>query len=426
MKKKVLSLLLCLSVVCMTAACGKESGTSESGQTTIAVETEAAGNEAESGENEGTASGSETEGAEDETAGSEAESDAAEADETDGTISVVDQNGMTATIKENPERLVTTALPLPSIYALTGAPIEYLVGVHPGSTSVIENSVMASMYPELSGIADNFIEGTDVNVEELLKLEPDVVLYWAEYLEQYQAMNNAGISAVGVKTQGDGDVLVTLESWLEIMGEIFGTTGNVQEVIDYGRQVETEIAEKTSQIAEEDKPRVLYLYNHSTEDISVSGTAFYGDYWINAGGGINVAAELTGPTSVNMEQIYEWNPDIIIITTFTETMPEDLYNNTIDGQDWSPINAVANGKVYKEPLGVYRWFPPSGDAPLMLKWMAQTLNPEVFTYDMNEEIKAYYEKFYSYSLTDEQVEGILSANPEAAKGANFGGTANRK
>ena len=308
MKKKLLAMLLCITVVCAATACGKT-------------------NEAE-------------------TTVSETETATAESDEAEGTISVVDQNGMTATIKENPERVVTTALPLPSIYALTGAPIEYLVGVHPGSTSAIENSVMASMYPELAGIADNFIEGTDINVEELLKLEPDVVLYWAEYLEQYEAMNNAGISAVGFKTQGNGDVLETLESWLGIMGEIFGTTGNVEEVIEYGRQVEAEIAEQTAQIADEEKPKVLYLYNHSSEDISVSGAEFYGDYWITAGGGINAAAELTGPTSVNMEQIYEWNPDIIIITTFTETMPEDLYNNTIDGQDWSPINAVANGKVY--------------------------------------------------------------------------------
>jgi len=425
MKKKLLALLLCITVVCGATACGSSEAASNAevteGTTVAAEETEEA-----AAETEAAAEGSEAEN--ESKAGESSDAENAEGnDETaDGeTIEVTDQNGMTATIKKNPERLVTTALPLPSIYALTGAPIEYLVGVHPGSTSAIENSVMAAMYPELEGIADNFIEGTDVNVEELLKLEPDVVLYWAEYLEQYEAMNNAGINAVGVKTQAQGDVLTTLESWLEIMGEIFGTTGNVDAVIDYGRKVEAEIAEKTAEIADEDKPKVLYLYNHSSEDISVSGKEFYGDYWISAGGGINVAAELTGPTSVNMEQIYEWDPDIILITTFTETMPDDLYNNTIDGQDWSQVSAVLNGKVYKEPLGVYRWFPPSGDAPLMLKWMAQTLNPDTFDYDMKEEIRAYYEEFYNYPLEDDQIDGILSANPEAAKGANFGGAANK-
>ena len=75
-----------------------------------------------------------------------------------------------------------------------------------------------------------------MNVEELLKLEPDVVLYWAEYLEQYEAMTNAGITAVGVKPQDNGNVLSTLESWLSIMGEIFGTTGNVDKVIEMTEQ----------------------------------------------------------------------------------------------------------------------------------------------------------------------------------------------
>ena len=400
MKKRFIAILMCTFVLGLTACSGTRAQNTEGTktETNMKIETENETVNSEITNNE------ETE---------------------ENTIRVTDQNGMEAILPSNPTRLVTTALPLPSIYALTGAPIDYLVGVHPGSTSAIENSVMSAMYPQLSNVANNFIDGTDINIEELLKLEPDVVLYWAEYLEQYEAMKNAGINAVGVKTQANGDVLATLESWLEIMGEIFGTTGNVEEVISYGRKVESEIVEKTAKLSDNDKQKVLYLYNHSADDISVSGSGFYGQYWIETAGGINVAEQLNGATSVNMEQIYEWNPDVIIVSTFTETMPEDLYNNTIEGQDWLPIDAVKNGKVYKEPLGVYRWFPPSGDAPLMLKWMAQTLYPELFTYDMEDEIEDYYERFYNYDLEDEQIEGILEANPQAAKGANFGGGATK-
>ena len=118
----------------------------------------------------------------------------------------------------------------------------------------------------------------------------------------------------------------------------------------------------------------------------------------------------------------KWNPDIILITTFTETMPEDLLNNTIEGQDWSEVAAVKNGKVYKEPLGTYRWFPPSGDAPLMAKWMAQTLHPDLFTYDMTQEIISYYDEFYQYSLTLEQAEGILTQILRQRRVASFGGS----
>ena len=96
---------------------------------------------------------------------------AEESTETESYITVTDMNGRDVQVPTEIDSVVLTALPLPSIYALTGAPIENLKGVHPGSTSAIENSVMAAMYPELVGIADNFIEGTEINVEELLKLD---------------------------------------------------------------------------------------------------------------------------------------------------------------------------------------------------------------------------------------------------------------
>ena len=48
-----------------------------------------------------------------------------------------------------------------------------------------------------------------------------------------------------------------------------------------------------------------------------------------------------------MEQIYEWDPDIIYITNFSPYQPEDLINNTIEGNDWSSVKAVKEGKVYK-------------------------------------------------------------------------------
>lgn len=95
--------------------------------------------------------------------------------------------------------------------------------------------------------------------------------------------------------------------------------------------------------------------------------------------------------------------------------PEDLYTNGIGSFDWSTLEAVKNKQVHKVPLGIYRWYPPSGDAPLMLKWMAQKNYPALFDYDINEEIKAYYTKFYDYNLTDEEVDSILHPVSEAAK-----------
>lgn len=136
-----------------------------------------------------------------------------------------------------------------------------------------------------------------------------------------------------------------------------------------------------------------------------------------------MAKELKGTATVSMEQIYQWNPEVIYISSFTTTMPEDILENKIAGQDWSQIEAVKNGRVYKEPVGVYRWYPPSGDAPLMLKWMANHQYPGLFSYDMEKELKEYYQRFYRYELTDEDIEWILNPVRETASGASgFGGS----
>ncbi len=42
--------------------------------------------------------------------------------------------------------------------------------------------------------------------------------------------------------------------------------------------------------------------------------------------------------SVGVEQILAWNPEVIYITNFCETMLEDLYQNRIKGQDWSKVD----------------------------------------------------------------------------------------
>ena len=329
---------------------------------------------------------------------------------------VVDQNGREVVLPDEINRVVMTALPFPSIYAITDEPVSKVVGMHPGSRGAIENSIMGIMYPELLDVDSGFIEGTDINIEELLKLDPDVVFYWADYANQTKQFEDAGITAIGVNTQGNGDALLTLETWLAIMGQVFQQEDKVGAVIDYGREITAEITAVVADIPEEERPRGLFLFHHSSEEIVVPGAGHYGDYWLEGSGGINVAKEIDVTAAVNMEQIYQWNPEVIYISSFTTTVPEDLFNNTIPGQDWSQVEAVKNGRVYKEPVGVYRWYPPSGDAPLMLKWMANHQFPHLFSYDMEAEVEAYYKRFYDFELTEDEVLWILNPLREAADG----------
>ena len=171
---------------------------------------------------------------------------------------------------------------------------------------------------------------------------------------------------------------------------------------------------------EDKKKKGLMIFTYADKGIVVSGKGFFGNHWLKATGAVDVAEnDINIRGAVNMEQIYKWNPEIIYITNFTDVQPEDLYDNKIDGQDWSKVKAVQDKQVYKIPLGIYRWFPPCGDSPLMLKWLAQKNYPEIFNdFKIEDEIKKYYREFYDYKLTDDEVNKILNPSRAAAEGYN--------
>lgn len=126
---------------------------------------------------------------------------------------------------------------------------------------------------------------------------------------------------------------------------------------------------------------MLFLFQYDDQQMVTSGKHFFGQFWCDAVGALNAAEEIEVDNSnavINMEQVYQWNPDIIIITNFTPTQPEDLYNNAVGGDDWSSVKAVQDKQVYKMPLGTYRSYTPSSDTPVTLLWMAKTVYPDLF------------------------------------------------
>ncbi len=337
---------------------------------------------------------------------------------------ITDQNGRQVEIPEKIEKIVTgRILPFPAVWYLATGSTDEIVGIHPASKSAAENSILKKLAPSILDASTGFISGDELNVEELISLDPDLVfMYGDSGGGNLETIEGTGINAVGIKTMSiaQGDSVETLNSWLELLGQITNQEEKAAKVIDYGRQVQKDIDEKLVDLKEEDKIQGLMIFTMAEKNIVVSGKGFFGNHWLKATGAVDVAEnDIDIKKPVNMEQIYVWDPEIIYISNFTDVQPEDLYNNTIDGQDWSNLKAVKNKQVYKIPLGIYRWFPPCGDSPLMLKWLAQKNYPEIFNdYDIKEEIKIYYQDFYQYDLTDDEVDKILNPSRAAAEGYN--------
>lgn len=340
-------------------------------------------------------------------------------EETTKTKLVIEHADVEVEVPTQIDRIVVgNVLPLASVLSVYLGGAEKIVGLHPASMGAAKSGLLSEIYPEILNAETEFISGSEINIEELLKLNPDIVI--GVGAEQAQILRDAGIPAVTVSTsKWNYDVVETYDQWIALFDQIFGESELSQRVSAYSSEVYSMIQERVSTVAEEDKKRVMILFNYDEETMSTSGPNFFGQYWCDVTGVINVAEEITDGSNVtiNMEQVYEWNPEIIVITNFTSVLPEDLYNNAVGGDDWSTVDAVKNGQVYKMPLGLYRTYTPGADTPVSLQWFAKTVYPELFEdVDINVVTTEYFKEYYNVELTEEQLQSMYEPSRESADG----------
>ena len=340
----------------------------------------------------------------------------------EGTHVIVDHAGYEVEVPYEIERIaVGGILPLPSVLAVFFDSADKIVGMAPNSMSAAENGLLGELYPEILNAETGYINGSDVNLEELMKLDPDAVFYNASQKEQGDQLRNAGFAAVAISVnKWEYNSIETLNEWIKLLSEIFPDNEKSELVANYSKEIYDMVQGRVAEIPEEERERVFFLYKYTDTSMETSGANFFGQFWADAAGAVNVAEELTTDNQVaaNMEQIYTWNPSTIFITNFTEAQPEDLYTNAIGNYDWSAIDAVQYEKVFKMPLGMYRSYTPGVDTPVTLLWFAKTTYPELFEdIDMVQETKDYYMEVFGVELTDEQAASIFA--PEANVGAGF-------
>ena len=355
-----------------------------------------------------------------ETKAEETEAEATEETKT-GTHVIVDHLGIEVEVPYEVNRIaVGNILPLPSVLTVFFDSAEKIVGMSPNSMSAAENGLLGELYPDILKAETGYMNGTDINLEELMKLEPDIVLYSASQPEQGEQLRNAGFAAVALSVnKWEYNAIETLNQWIGLLSEIFPDNDKTEVVAKHSDEIYNMVQERVADIPEEERERVFFLFKYSDTDMETSGSKFFGQFWADAVAAVNVAEEITTDNQVaaNMEQVYKWNPTIIFITNFTAAQPDDLYNNTIGNYDWSAVDAVKNQKVYKMPLGMYRSYTPGADTPVTLLWFAKNTYPELFEdIDMIQETKDYYKEVFGVELTDDQASAIFEPNAEAGSG----------
>lgn len=260
--------------------------------------------------------------------------------------------------------------------------------------------------PNLGGAGNN-----PPNAEEILKLKPDIIIYVTSInetnistAEQFQ--NELNIPVVIL----DGDIKRTADTYA-VLGKITGEEARAENLYAYINETIQETEEKTKSIPENKKIRVYYAEGKDGLETDPRGSDHV--QVLDMVGGINVAEvskiEGSGRLKVSLEQLLNWNPDLIIAWADDRG---GYYSNIFKDESWSGISAVKNGEVYEIPNFPFSWFdrPPSVNRILGLRWLGNLLYPEVFDYDIKKEVRYFYEQFYHYKLTEEELEQLVNTS----------------
>ena len=153
------------------------------------------------------------------------------------------------------------------------------------------------------------------------------------------------------------------------------------------------------------------LHGTTVYGLIVDGDKTLIDEWIRLAGGVNAPGhDISGnKKEVSFEQILKWDPDIII----TGRHGED--RKILQDPKWQVLRAVKNKKVYVNPKGVFTWDRYSVEEALQVRWAAKFLYPERFKdFDLIAAAQRFYERFYRYRISADDVKRMLASEPPAA------------
>ena len=202
------------------------------------------------------------------------------------------------------------------------------------------------------------------------------------------------------------------------LGELLGEEERAEELASYCEEVIAEAQEKAATIPEEDRVRVYYGQDDGLSTI-LSGTIHSQIYEL-IGAEIVVDADNAqvqqGGGTVSMEQFLAWDPDVIMF------VDGSIYDTVADDPTWSALTAIQNGSYYEIPTEPYNWLgrPPGPNRMIGVRWLGNLLYPDLYDYDIEQEVKDYFSLFYRYELSDEEVESLLANSTLKAEAQRAG------
>lgn len=233
-----------------------------------------------------------------------------------------------------------------------------VVGIEDMEKKVSTGRPYMFAYPELKTLPTIGQGGIDTvpDEEALLSVKPDVI-FIAYLVDKAKADNLQKKTGIPVVVLSYGPLATFNEEEiyrsLDLVGKVIGTQQRTDEVINYIKKSQADLAERTKGIADSDKPKVYVgaLGVKGTQGIE-STQAKYPPF-VNIGAR-NVADETgkSGSLMIEREKLISWDPDILFIDEggYSKVLADAQKNPSF----YQSLRAVKNGQVYGQiPYNFY-------------------------------------------------------------------------
>jgi iron complex transport system substrate-binding protein len=265
-------------------------------------------------------------------------------------------------------------------------------------------------------VIGNWLGSQTGNYETIIEMHPDIVLEstaTAGGINEAIERRQESLGSIPVVAISDSILFVNQsDPTIEYAGKLLNCEAQAEKLVEFRSSILNEINSTVKAIPEAEKVRVYYAEGPKGLMTDPSGSQH--SQVIDICGGINVAdcplTPGTGMTQVSIEQVMDWNPEVII------TSNPQFYASVYSDSLWASVDAVQNKRVYLAPQNPFCWIDRPQGPHLIIgtAWTAKMLYPDLFAdMDLSELTREFYSEFFHYELTDEELDTLLNPATKA-------------
>ncbi|MGN0746720.1 MAG: ABC transporter substrate-binding protein [Aristaeellaceae bacterium] len=245
----------------------------------------------------------------------------------DGAVTVTDMYG----------REITLTGPATRVVALTAADCEILCAI--GCEDALVGRGLYCDYPESILEVPVVQSGADTNIEEILALEPQLVLMsdMAQSKEQVELLEQSGVRVV---ISDANDIAGTYEA-IRMIGALMGKDAEAETLVSDMQATFDGIA-----AASENTGKTVYFEVSPLQwGLWTAGSGTFMDELATMCGLTNAFADVEGWAAISEEQVLERDPDYIVTITMYYGEGPTPVEEILGREGWAELKAVVSGNI---------------------------------------------------------------------------------